>query len=425
MQNTNDWNWESDKRIVADISEWKGRFEYMEEPYASPDGETVAAIVKNEDAEFTVCVNGDLWDSTFDKVWYLRFGPDNRLTGLVSEMGEWSVAVDGVPWENKYEYVWDTRFSPGGQKIIVAAKKEMKYMAVSNDTPWESGYLNMNNLTVSDDGNHVAAVVQTEALSEADIAKFQQGCFSVAVDGKPWDATFVNVWEMSFSPDGGKVAAEVRTSLYDYSIAVNGNPWDQSYPSVWKPVFNPVDGSVTAPVKMAGAWTLAQDGKRMWERGFIQLWQHKYSADGKVIAAIVCPVFGRWTVAVNGSPWTRTFGDMVTDLVLSSDGRRAACVGKEKEKYAVCVDGETWDDTFEMIFQPVFSTDGNHLAARVEKNGRYMIYVDGRPLKQEFLQAWDPMFSPDSQKIMVRGIVGEAGQEQYIRQILSLTDIVG
>lgn len=425
MHNSNSWNWEIGKKVVADIGEVKRKFEYMEEPYASPDGEKVAAIIKNEEAEFGVCVNENLWENTFDKIWYLRFGPDNRLTALASSMAEWTVAVDDAPWENKYEFVWDTRFSPDGQNIIVAAKQEMKYLAVINDTPWENSFQNLTHLTTSADGKRVAAVVQVENFSEADINKFQEGCFSVAVDGKAWDAKFVNVWELSFSSDGQHVAAEVRSSLYDYTIVVDGVPWEQTYPSVWKPVFNPADGTLTAPVKSAGSWTIAQDGKPIWDRGFVQLWQHAYSSDGKGIAAIVCPQFGRWTVAVNAVPWGLTFGDLVSDMCISPDGKRVACLGKEGDQYSVVVDGKTWNEKFEMAWRPVFSPDSRHVAAKVEKNGRYTICVDGKPMQADFAQVWEPIFSPDGEKILVRAIEGASEQEKYIRQVLSLADVIG
>ncbi len=55
MHNSINWDWEVGKRIVADIGEWKGRFEYMEEPYAIPNGEKIAAVIKTEEAEFSVC----------------------------------------------------------------------------------------------------------------------------------------------------------------------------------------------------------------------------------------------------------------------------------------------------------------------------------------------------------------------------------
>ena len=70
MYNTNNWDWEGGKKIIADLGEWKGKFEYMEEPHASPNGERIAAIIKTEEGEFCICENGSIWENTFDKIWY-------------------------------------------------------------------------------------------------------------------------------------------------------------------------------------------------------------------------------------------------------------------------------------------------------------------------------------------------------------------
>ena len=69
-----------------------------------------------------------------------------------------------------------------------------------------------------------AGVVQTREFGEGEIFRFQEGCFTVAADGKTWDRNFVNVWGMAFSPEGKKLAAEARTSLYAYTIVVDGAP---------------------------------------------------------------------------------------------------------------------------------------------------------------------------------------------------------
>ena len=95
MHNISGWDWEIGKKLIADISTWEGMFENIEEPYASPDGEKVAAVVKTGEMEFSVCENDAPWERRFDKIWYLKFGPDNRLTALVSDTGAWTVAVDG------------------------------------------------------------------------------------------------------------------------------------------------------------------------------------------------------------------------------------------------------------------------------------------------------------------------------------------
>lgn len=418
------WDWNPGKKVVADIGEWRKKFEWVEELYANPDGEKVAAVVKTGEMEFSVCENGDPWENVFDKVWHLRYSPDGRLAGLVSEMGEWTVGVDGESWENKYEFVWDLKFGAGGENIIIAAQSGRRYLAVINDVPWEEGFGNIANLTPSEDGSKSAAVVQTTGFNEGDIFTYQKGCYTVAVDGQIWDRSFVSAWDMSFSPDNAHVAAEVRTTLYDYTIAVDGAPWDAVFNCVWKPFFGK-DNRVIAPVRIGGGWTLAIDGKPFWGARFPQLWHPMQSQDGRKLAAIVAAKFGRWTIAVDSVPWDVTFGDLVTDAVFGPDGHRIACLGKENEKWHVAVDGVVWDGDFDMAWQPVFSPTGKSVAAKVEKGGRYTILIDGKPLKDDFKMIWDPVFSPDGEKILIRAVEGQgASEEKYIRQILPLKDIL-
>ncbi|MDP3286282.1 MAG: WD40 repeat domain-containing protein, partial [Desulfobacterales bacterium] len=229
MNSINNWDWNTGRRMIADIGEWKTRYQWVEEPYVSPEGEKIAAVVKPpEDEVFTICENGTLWESTFDKVWYPRFSPDGKLTALVSETGEWGLAIDGQISEEKYEFAWDTRFSSDGANIIHMAQRERKYFVAINNVPWETGFPSMTGLVVSNDGSRTAAAVQTVLFKEAEIFKFQEGCYSVAVDGTAWGRNFVNVWDVVFSPDGKRVAAGIRTSLYDYTVAVDGIPWEKS-----------------------------------------------------------------------------------------------------------------------------------------------------------------------------------------------------
>ena len=135
MYNSDTWDWNSGRRLVTDLGKWRDLFKWIEEFYVSPDGEIIASVVKTGEAEFGVCENGETWGNSFDKIWFLKFGPDNRLTALVSSMGEWTLAVDGVPWENRFEYIWDTKFGFDGKVITAAAQKGRRYSAVSNDFP--------------------------------------------------------------------------------------------------------------------------------------------------------------------------------------------------------------------------------------------------------------------------------------------------
>ena len=151
MIDVKNWDWETGEKQVT-MKDWKDKFKWVEEPYVSPDGETVAAVVNVDEGAFNVCVNGETWGNSFDKIWYLRFAPDGRLTAFVSEMAEWTVAVDGNPWENKFGYVWNTMFSEDGKNIAVAYQRDMQYGIALNDKPWEETFSNMTQPLLSGNG---------------------------------------------------------------------------------------------------------------------------------------------------------------------------------------------------------------------------------------------------------------------------------
>jgi Tol biopolymer transport system component len=146
-----------------------------------------------------------------------------------------------------------------------------------------------------------------------------------------------------------------------------------------------------------------------------------FSPDGSRLAAIVAPSYGRWTVAVDGVPWTTTFSTMVSDVAFSQDGQRIAALAKDNETYRVVVDGSPWSDAWDMAWKPVFSPDGSHVAAKVEKNGRYSYTVNGRSWTSSSDAAWDPVFSPDGTHLMLRTVEGG----DYIRRIAPVSTITG
>ncbi|MBF0226258.1 MAG: PD40 domain-containing protein [Desulfobacterales bacterium] len=421
MHKINNWDWEIGKKFIADIGELKNIYDYVEEPYISPDGEKIAAVVKKDEAEFTACVNGEIWKNIFERIWNLRFTPDNRLYGFVSDTGEWTLAVDDTLWENRFDFIWDAKVSEDGKNIAAAAKRGMRYCAVVNDSVWETDFYHITNLIISKEGK-TAASVQTVPLKEGEITKFQTGCFSAAVDGKVWDKNFINVWKMSFSPDGKNIAAEVRTSLYDYTIAINGIPWSKSFQAkaIWKPVFHPFDGTVTAPAIVNGKWTLVKNGDVLWKNNFVQLWHHCYSRSGKNIAAIVAPKFGEWTVAVNGKTWKQTFDELVASIVFSPDENKVACIAKDSGRWYLSVNGNTWDTSFSMLWEPVFSPDGNRVAVKGEKNGNYGIFLDGKTLREGFSAIGEPVFSPDGKKILIKGVEKGKNKGKYYREIINI-----
>ncbi len=227
MSDIETWDWTVGKKTVP-FDAWKANYAWVEEPAGSPDGEQVAAIVNLEPGVFSICVNGNQWEPTFDKAWNLRFSPNGRLTALVSDLGAWTVAVDSTLWPEQFDYVWDTQFSTDGSHIAVAMQQEMQYGMALDGVLWETTFASMTEPTLSTDGRHTAAVVQVNDYGMADIEKFQAGAFGLAVSAKAWEKTFVNLWSPTFSPDARHVAAQVRLNRHEYIIAVDDRIWEKN-----------------------------------------------------------------------------------------------------------------------------------------------------------------------------------------------------
>ena len=402
MADVKAWDWINREKKMP-FNEWNDQYEWVEEPYVSPDGERIAAIVRTEDELFNVCVNGQTWETPFEKIYNLRFSPDGRLTALVSQDMEWTVAVDGNPWENWFGFVWNLMFSSDGSHIGAACEQDMEYAVALDDVLWENTFPSITDIAMSSDGSQTSATVQTEPLDAAEIAKFKKGIYAPAPGGNPWEKSFTNVWKNVFSPDGKRLAVDLRLNRFEYTIAVDGKTWDKTFPMVWEPSFNPVSGEVVAPV-LSGGWTLASDGSPIWKSRFKQLWNQQFSADGKNLAAIVSPDFGKWTIAVNDKAWTTQVDELITDMVISSDGTRIAAVVKDKGKWGHIVDNRIWEIDFDMAWQPVFSPDGKHVAAKVEKDGKKYIILDGSLLPTPYAHLWNPVFNETGNKLLIRAI---------------------
>ena len=103
------------------------------------------------------------------------------------------------------------------------------------------------------------------------------------------------------------------------------------------------------------------------------------SPDGERIAVPVKTEDGEATAVVNGEPWEETF-EIVWYPKFSPDGRFTALVRADDE-WTVAVDGEPWEETFEYVWNTLFSRDGKVIAAQVKRENKYTAVVDGK--------AWD------------------------------------
>jgi hypothetical protein len=96
-------------------------------------------------------------------------------------------------------------FSKDGSVIACCVADSMTYGMVVDGTAWETLYANANNFLLSADGQHTAAVVQTVPLGQAEVFKFKEGIYSVAVDGVPWDCEFHEPLDSRFNADNHRL----------------------------------------------------------------------------------------------------------------------------------------------------------------------------------------------------------------------------
>ena len=74
---------------------------------------------------------------------------------LVAKDEEWTVCVDGRLWETWFDYVWDLKSTPDGSVIGAAVQQDMEYGMVVNDSPWENRYKNITGMLNSNgQGNY-------------------------------------------------------------------------------------------------------------------------------------------------------------------------------------------------------------------------------------------------------------------------------
>ncbi|MCG8618158.1 MAG: Tmc redox complex protein TmcD [Desulfobacterales bacterium] len=400
MEEKQSWDWSTELKEIP-VDEWSSRFNWVEDPCITPDGESVAAVVNVDDMAFGICVNGELWEGAHEKAWHLTAFSDNRIAAAVCEDEEWSLVVDGNPWENRFDFIWNLSATPDGKHLSLAYQKDMEYGMAVDDTCWEDAFENMTGMTLGNSGK-TAAVVQVAPMAAADINAFAQGLFSVAVNGQPGGERFINAWDISFDAGCENLAWAVRLDRENYSVAVNGTVWNSRFQQVWHPVF--CGDSVVAPVRYQGEWQLFMDDKPFWTTGYANLWRLQPSGDGNHLAAIVAPEFGRWTVAEDDQVWPVSWDAMVRDIHYSDDKETLLAVYKDGGSWGLAQNGVQWNLTCDKIFTPDMNRDGSVVAVAFEKDGQHFVSVNDRVLAGPYETMADPVVSPGGDKVLIKGV---------------------
>jgi hypothetical protein len=418
MKDEKTWDWQTEKKEIP-VKEWQDSYNWVEEFHVSPDGEKIAAIVNMDEAEFSICMNGETWEETLEKAWALRFLPDGRLVALVANDEEWTVCVDGTSWEERFDYIWDLKSSSDGSFIGAAVQLEGRYGMVVNDKTWDTLYDSISGVVLNNNGAS-AGVVQVLPMGQGDIDGFKDGLFSVAVDSIAQSEKFMNVWDLSFDSKGDKIAGSIRKNRVDYSIYKDNQAWNKNFQFSWKPEFINNDNSLIAPVREDGKWVLVKDESLFWKNSYGQLWKLALYGDGQKIAAIVSDNFGKWTVSENDKVWNVKCDSMISNLYYSNSGDSLVALFKYKDYFDVVVNDKSWNIRADKLWSPVVSSNDEVIATRMEKDGKFYLVVNGKVYKEAFDMVFKPKIGPDNDKILLKAIQNGI----YIRQILSLENVL-
>ncbi len=412
MKEKTSWDWDTELKEIP-FKEWQSRFNWVQAPRVSRDGECIAAIVNLDEMAFTVCVNGETWEGEYEKIWYLTPVSGNKFAAFVAREEEWTVAKNGAEWSNWCDFIWQMMVSPDGETLGAAFQTDSEYGVIVNDDPWETGYENLTGAVMAPDGT-AAAVVQVASMGAADVDAFKKGIFSVACNGTAREQRFLNVWDISFDASGKHIGYGVRTDRESYTIVQNDTIWDNRFQSVWKPEFLD-EKTLLAPVRVQGKWHLYKNNLSFWRNSYDQLWHLTVSPEGKDVAAIVSAPFGRWTVAVNDTVWPVSWDTLVSDIHFSKHGSCLAAVYKNKGVWDLAVNQTPWHMAADMVFVPCISDDGSVVAVVIQKQGTYQLVVNNRVKASGFSFMADPVISPDGSKVLLKGIENGIYKRRIIR----------
>lgn len=418
MNDKKTWNWDTTEKSV-DLTSWIDQYNWVEEFRVSPNGEQIAAIVNTDEMEFTVCVNGQLWENTFEKAWSLNYLPDGRLAVLAANDEEWTVYIDDKAWENRFDYIWELQWSDDGSHIAAAVQKDMVYGMAVDDVLWENMYENLT-CPVLDNSGASAAVVQKDPLGQGDIESFRRGIFCAAVNGTLLEGQFVNIWDLNFDSRGRQIAYVARKNRSEYTVVNDTVAWPGSFQAAWKPIFSEQDNSVIAPVRHKGRWYLYKDGEPFWKPKFEQLWKQVIAPQTLRVAAVVAPTFGKWTVCEQEKCWDLRVNGMIHDLFYSEDGGRLLATVKHNRFWDLAVDGRLWGLSCDRLWKPAVSGSGKTIAVRMLKNKKYRLAINGDLLPESFDMAFDPILHPNGKNIILKTILNNT----YSRTLLNTDDFM-
>jgi hypothetical protein len=133
-----------------------------------------------------------------------------------------------------------------------------------------------------------------------------------------------------------------------------------------------------------------------WQSQFKWVEEPHVSPDGESVAAIVNTGEGEFKVCINGATWETSF-EKTWHLRFAPDGRLTAIVSESGE-WTLAVDGVPWENRFGYVWEPRFSADGTSIAVKFQQDMRYGMAVNDAPWATTFANMTCATLSADGRR---------------------------
>ncbi len=242
---------------------------------------------------------------------------------------------------------------------------------------WSEEYSEVQERTVSKDGERVAAIVKGEDES-----------FTVYVNETTWSNAFEKIWSLQFSPNGRLFCIAMNDD--QWTVVQDDEPWDESFDYIWNLRFSEDGAGVAANIRTPEGYGISLNGKA-WEKKFVQMRSCEISPDGLHSAGNVQTkpvpegdIFtfkqGVWSLAIDGDEWPANFLN-VWNCALSGDGASVAAeVRLDTGRQTVAVDGIPWNETFNAVWEPLFVPGSHDAVAPCLTPEGWKLLVNGKPI---------------------------------------------
>ena len=137
-----------------------------------------------------------------------------------------------------------------------------------------------------------------------------------------------------------------------------------------------------------------------WRKRFPVVHEIAASSDGEKVAAVVEIGNKQITPCVNGKTWEETY-ERVWPLKFSPDGR-LVCAVLQNYEWTIVVDRNPWEETYDFVWNLTFNPDGKSIAVNVKKDNEFGISLNGNSWQNRFFEARDVVVSSDGTRTASR-----------------------